>query len=258
MNNSYGANGSSIQDIEREIDRDRSHFSETLSALESKLSPGQLVDQALGYAKRNGSDFSDNLVRSVANNPIPTILTGIGVAWMALSQNTSHAGGYSRNPSHNGAGLSEKMHRAKDKTQGFEDQMSRTAHQTGERARDLADEARHSAHEISARGRQQWEHTSQQAVNFFEENPLAIGAAAIAIGALIGAALPLTSREKELLGSKGEQLMDQVQAKTEETKETATEAGKAVAEAAKEQTAKVKPDDQKADHEPAPGSIERF
>lgn len=247
MNNHSGANGSSIQDIEREIDRDRSHFSATLSALESKLSPGQLVDQALGYAKRNGGDFSDNLVKSVANNPIPTILTGIGMAWMALNQNSSQSGSYPPSRS-NGAGLSEKMSQAKDRAKGYEDQLSNSAHQAGDRAHDMANEARHSAQEIGARGREQWQRTSQQAVSFFENNPLAIGAAAVAIGSLIGAALPLTSREKELLGQKGEEMVDEVQAKAETAKDKATEAGKAAAQAAKEQAQEPEAKDQSSEH----------
>lgn len=246
-NNNSGANGSSIQDIERGIDRDRSHFSETLSALEKKLSPGQLVDQALHYAKRNGGDFSDNLVKSVANNPIPTILTGVGMAWMALNQNSSpsesHAPGRS-----NGAGWSEKMTQAKDKAKGYEGQFSDSAHQAGDKAYDMANEARHSAQELGTRGKQQWQRTSQQAVHFFEENPLAIGAAAVAIGALIGAALPLTSREKELLGHKGEEMVHDVQATAESAKDTATEASIAAAQAAKDSAAESKPGAQSSDH----------
>lgn len=246
-NNHSGANGSSIQDIEREIDRDRSHFSETLSALENKLSPGQLVDQALSYAKRNGGDFSDNLVKSVANNPIPTILTGIGVAWMALNQTSSHSGDCEPNRS-NGAGLSDKMSQAKNKAKGYEGQISDSAHQASDKAQDMANKARHSAQEIGARSKQQWQRTSQQAVSFFEENPLAIGAAAVAIGALIGTSVPLTSREKQSLGRAGEQMVDEAQASAESAKDTATEAGKAAAQAAKDTTAEPKASERTTEH----------
>lgn len=232
-NDLHSASNGSIKDIEREIDRDRSHFSETLSALENKLSPGQIVDQALGYAKRNGGDFSDNLVRTVASNPIPTILTGIGVAWMALSQNSSSlAGNQSTGSFTHGSGLSDSWSNAKDKASGYEGELSGAAHRAGERAQQMAGDARHSAHEISARGRQQWQRTSRQAWHFFEENPLAIGAAAVAIGTLIGSAIPVTEREKAMLGQAGEQMVDEAKTAVDSARQTATEAGKAGAQAA--------------------------
>lgn len=231
-----------IKDIEREIDRDRAHFSETLSALESKFSPGQMVDQALDYARRNGGDFSDNLVKTIANNPLPTILTGIGVAWMAMSQGRANAqpdygshnttgtsyetGSYGAN----GSNGSSKLAGAKDKAKGLGD----SAHKVGDRASQLAGNARHSAEDMSARGRQQWARTSNNAVHFFQENPLAVGAAAVAIGALLGAAIPATAREKELMGSKGAQVADKAKSMAEDAKQTATEAGKAGIQAAKD------------------------
>lgn len=244
MNNNHSGSNGSIQDIEREIDRDRSHFSETLSALESKLSPGQIVDQALGYAKRNGGDFSDNLVRTVTSNPIPTIITGIGMAWMALNQNSSTAAHQYGHSSSNGSGLSDKLSDAKGKAQGFEDNLSDSAHRASERANQMAGDARHSAQEISARGRLQWERTSRQAVNFFEENPLAIGAAAIAIGTLIGSAIPSTAREKELLGEAGEQMVDEAKGMADSAKKTASEAGRAGVQAAEERVKETKPSTQ--------------
>lgn len=237
MNNQSNSNGS-IRDIEREIDQDRSHFADTLSALENKLSPGQLVDQALGYAKKNGGDFSDNLVRTISNNPIPTILTGIGVAWMAIQGRSNHPPGYNSSDryyetgSHNGSG--SKLSGVRDKTNQLKGGLSDSAHRAGDKAHRIADNARNSAHGMSDRGRHQWERTAHSARNFFEENPLAVGAAAIAIGALIGAALPATSREKELLGSSGEQAINKAKSMASDVKHTASDAGRAGMQAAKE------------------------
>lgn len=249
MSNS-NSNGS-IRDIERGIEQDRSHFAETLSALESRLSPGQLVDQALGYAKKNSGDFSDNLVKTISNNPIPTILTGIGVAWMAINQNRGVSnGGYSSSdsyyePGSYAGGSGSKLGGAKDKAgelkgsagakaSGMKSNMSDSAHRAGDKAHHLADQARHSAADMSDRSRQQWQRTSSGARNFFAENPLAVGAAAVAIGALIGAALPVSSREREMLGDTGEQALEKAKSMASDAKHTATEAGKAGAQAAKE------------------------
>lgn len=251
MNSHSNSNGS-IKDMEREIDQDRTHFAQTLSALEEKFSPGQIVDQALGYAKRNGGDFSNNLVKTVSNNPIPTILTGIGLAWMAVSQNRNtggsqyrdsdsyyEPGSYAGTTSTTGSSSSSKLSGAKDgakeKASGMKNSLSSSADHASERAHALSDNARHSARDMSDRGRQQWERTSTNARSFFQENPLAVGAAAVAIGALIGAALPVSSRERELLGSTGEQAIDRAKSMAKDAKDTATEAGKAGVQAAKDQ-----------------------
>lgn len=242
MSTHSNSNGS-IKDIEREIDQDRTHFAQTLSALEDKFSPGQIVDQALGYARKNGGDFSNNLVKTISSNPIPTILTGIGLAWMAVSQNRNdNTSSYRSSDSYYEPGSytgtssgSSKLSGAKEKAAGVKSSLSSSAGHASDRAHELSDSARASARDMSERSRQQWERTSTNARSFFQENPLAVGAAAIAIGALIGAALPVSSREKELLGSTGERAMDRAKSYAKDAKDTATEAGKAGMQAAKEQ-----------------------
>jgi ElaB/YqjD/DUF883 family membrane-anchored ribosome-binding protein len=74
------------EDIERGINRTRANLSDTLDAISSKLTPGQMMDQALQYMRTSlPADFSSNLADSVRNNPVPVALIGVGIAWMAMS-----------------------------------------------------------------------------------------------------------------------------------------------------------------------------
>lgn len=74
------------EDIERDLSRTRANLSGTLEAISSKLTPGQMMDQALQYMRTSlPADFSSNLATSVRNNPIPVALIGVGIAWMAMS-----------------------------------------------------------------------------------------------------------------------------------------------------------------------------
>ena len=73
--------------LEREIDQTRADMDRTLGALERKLSPGQLLDQAMDFAREHGGEFASNLGRSVKENPMPALLTVVGVAWMLASNN---------------------------------------------------------------------------------------------------------------------------------------------------------------------------
>jgi len=79
--------------IERDLEDTRSRIDSTIDALQQKLSPGEMVDQAMTYFKEGGGvDFSRNLARSVRDNPVPVALIGIGVGWLMLSGSRSGRG----------------------------------------------------------------------------------------------------------------------------------------------------------------------
>ena len=76
----------SAAEIEREVREERAHVEQTLDAIQDRLSPGQLVDQAVTYIRTSGgSDFVRNLGDSVRQNPIPIALVGVGLAWMMIA-----------------------------------------------------------------------------------------------------------------------------------------------------------------------------
>src|SRR4051794_23165308 len=80
------------EDIQAEIARTRSEMDATLSAIEQRLTPGQLVDQGLDYLRRSGArEFASNLGTSVKDNPLPVSLVGIGLAWLMATGKSSGA-----------------------------------------------------------------------------------------------------------------------------------------------------------------------
>ena len=66
------------------------------------------------------------------------------------------------------------------------------------------------------------------------ENPLAVGATAAAVGALVGLALPSTPTENRLMGERRDELMHQAKDRVQETVKETTEKVKAVATEAKD------------------------
>jgi hypothetical protein len=84
----------SAAEIEREVQESRADIEHTLGAIQERLSPGQLVDQALGYFRGGrGADFARNLGDSIAANPIPIALMGVGLAWMMMGGQRSARNG---------------------------------------------------------------------------------------------------------------------------------------------------------------------
>lgn len=71
--------------IEKEIEQTRTSMDKTLDALQEKLSPGQLVDQLLTYAKSGPGGYFSNLGHTVQQNPVPVALVGVGLGWLMMS-----------------------------------------------------------------------------------------------------------------------------------------------------------------------------
>ena len=73
--------------IESELEQTRARLGTHLDELTRRLSPGQLLDEGLGYVRDgDGADFVRNLREQVRDNPMPAVLTGIGIAWLAMSR----------------------------------------------------------------------------------------------------------------------------------------------------------------------------
>lgn len=82
--------------LERDLNETRSRLDRDLTQLQERLSPGQVLDDVLTYFRgADGTDFGRRLMDGIRANPMPVVLTGVGVAWMMASRprGGSEAGG---------------------------------------------------------------------------------------------------------------------------------------------------------------------
>jgi len=82
----------SPEEIEREINELRAQISDTLDAVQRKLSPGQILDQALNYA-RDGGEFAARIGRGMRDNPLPAALFGLSLGWLWYAGSRSDRAG---------------------------------------------------------------------------------------------------------------------------------------------------------------------
>lgn len=213
----------SPDEILAEIERTRSELDSTLSAIEHRLTPGQLVDQGLDYLRHSGAnEFARNLGGSVKHNPMPVTLVGIGLAWlMASGRNSGPSQSWSSGESAAGK-MSEAAGSAKEKVSRAGESISQTARAARERLSQAGSGAR-----------QQYERVRGGYDSIVREQPLALGAIGIAIGAALAAALPRTRKEDELMGEASERLTEKAKEAGKEqlgkTQEVAKKAAGAVA-----------------------------
>jgi Protein of unknown function (DUF3618) len=271
----------SPEQIEDEIRGTRREIDRTLSALQSKLSPGQLLDQTLAYLKGGGGEFAANFGRTISANPVPVTLVGLGLAWMMISGQARAPvernrpgdwrsnGEYAPNGGQDDTGgpelakdgpdggsriaragesIQQGMSRIREAVEGTRDAAAGYGHAARETAESVKERAGDYAHAAWERGVRAKESTAQT----LQEYPVLVGVLGLAAGALAAALLPGTRREDALIGEKADALKRSV---TDAVRETAKEATEAVAAAANE-----KPPPETADmqvHDPQAGSLER-
>ena len=85
------SNDKSSAQIERELDAQRTRIEARIGEIRERLSPGQLLDEALSYTKNGGAHFAANLGQQVSANPMPAALVGVGLAWLIASNTQKRA-----------------------------------------------------------------------------------------------------------------------------------------------------------------------
>lgn len=193
---------------------------------------------------RHGSNFG----HVVRDNPLPVALIGAGVGWLLMSywrSNGSAQRSYEA-PETSATGEGERTGRAgrvlpsdvKQRAYSAYDSARRTASDTVSAARErvsrLGEDLRGRARDLGSAATDRAQKVSHDLGEMIEERPLMLGAAGLVIGAALGAVLPRTRYEDEMLGETRDELtrsaaefgreqLDKAQRVVERTVETVRE-----------------------------------
>lgn len=266
----------SPDEIESDIARTRADFSSTIDAIQHKLSPSEMMDNAVDYAlNTTPGAFSMNLVNSVRDNPIPVALIGIGIAWLfAADRRRVEYEPVARYPrslrrpvrsgyegmdeadylaaQDYGAGGTDEglMQRMASKTsetaQGLKEsasnvgqKISETASAVTGRVQQAGESAQARMSEVGRRSQMQMERAKDRFGQMMDEQPLVLGALGLAIGAALGAAIPSTRRENEMMGNVRDDLLERAKETAREQAETLKQSAQRVADTAKQEVERV-------------------
>lgn len=196
----------------------------------------------VGDMGERAMDTGTSLMDSIRANPIPSALMGIGLGWFLMNRSSSGQGSYgayrrsttdygtyedyypyegrSRMEDAKGA-VGDTASRAQE-TVG--DVASRAQETVGQVADTMQEKAEVLAEEVQARAGR-FTRTTQYHAGRVEDRfqemvrttPMGVVAAAAAVGAAVGMALPGTQRENEVMGEARDNLMQQARSTTEET-----------------------------------------
>jgi hypothetical protein len=264
-----------VSELEREVDSERERLSATIDELRSRASMQSVVDQVVKAVAENGGDVSRNLGRSLRDNPLAAILTGVGIAWLMAGpgrqaerwegerwdEENDVYGLYGRerleagegaeasSPSYGGewpagtddeegGGLRERAADAagriggvvSDAAEGLRERAAgagRSAggamHAAGSAMHHAGDAVRRRAAATSRGARRRGASVQDGLDTLIREQPLVLGAIAMALGAAVGGALPRSRVEDRVMGAQSDRAMAAVRTGVAETAGAVTE-----------------------------------
>lgn len=229
----------------RDADAARSQLEHTLDELRERFTPGRMLDEALDYSRDgNVSQFVRNFGDQVKHNPLPIALVGAGLAWLMLGRGGSNHHAPAdiearyRVSGDDLSSLDPDAHEPsiKDKASQAASQAANTAGAAFASAADTAagtyERATRTASDIAggvSRGASRMSHraadmrrkTSEGASRMVEDHPLVLGVLGLALGAVLGSALPGTKMEDQLAGDASEKIKRQARDEVSEQAEKA-------------------------------------
>lgn len=236
---------------------------QTIDQVQDRLDPRHLVNNA----KRS-------MIDTIRDNPVPSIIAGLSLGYLIFSGSdddkerrhyqrtygyasgypaagyrtgaqyrTRYAEPYPQGPTmrsgvayQQGSGSSgeDLRARAQHAADDAKQKAGDAADQARAKAEGVADQAQHLAHDAQ----QQMYRAKSGLEHFVEDNPLAAGALAAGLGALLGGLIPTTPQEDRLMGEASDALKERAKHAAEDTLEQAKHAAEAVASDAKDEAQK--------------------
>ncbi len=233
-----------------EIERTRAGMSETIDAIQERLSPENLKEQAKDRVKEatvgRAREARSSIVDTVRANPLPAALTGIGLGWLLVNARRQSSeqlryrdrayayppvGDYSsryEDEGADGSSAAQAAERASDK-------LGETTGRAQDKAGELASRTHDGASQLSDQAQYQVRRASDGFQRVLQENPLTVGALAVGVGAAIGLAIPETSKEHEVMGQARDNLVESAQETVQETQQKVQQVAEEARSAAKDE-----------------------
>jgi ElaB/YqjD/DUF883 family membrane-anchored ribosome-binding protein len=223
------------EQIEDDIRTTRRNIDDKIERIQQRLSPGDVVDNVIDFAKTNGGALAGSVGRTVRDNPVPIAMIGAGIVWLALSTRSRYQA------------------EAADEADTVDDNDNDSdTHTLRDRATALRDDVRDRAGKIGRQARIQALRAKKSSGRFVKDHPILVGAAGIALGAAVAASLPRSEREDRAFGEhsdrakeaarsaavkEGRKIQDAAKAAVTKAKEAAEKKASEVAESVKDDAA---------------------
>ena len=211
------------------------------------------VERVATNTTETAKGFRAGLIETIKQNPMPAALTGLGLGWLMMNRSSTpssgqaaypsgsygsyrSSGGYDGTTSDGGQNVAGKVADQAQETAGqvagqVQETVGQVANQVQGAAGQVVDQVQHTADQV--------QHQAQRVEDRFRlmlnQNPLPLGAAALAVGGAIGLALPGTRREQALMGEAREALGERVEETAQDALQKVQRVGEEVQETVKKE-----------------------
>jgi ElaB/YqjD/DUF883 family membrane-anchored ribosome-binding protein len=217
-------------EIESDIEQTRERMSAEIGAIGEKLSPEHIKERAkeavvekvhnvTSRVGRKTRETGSGLVEMVKGNPLAATMVGAGITWLIAGRNRRHSEwenghtseftGYSEPGDWQSRDLSEENgeSRAREVIGSARHKAGEVAEKAKDTAQEMAGKAKGAAQHLTQEAGQRARQAQYRARGFFDESPIIAAAGVLVLGAIVGAALPHTRKEDEILGPARDNLM---------------------------------------------------
>ena len=266
----YTAANKTPAEIEADIRRTRAEMDETFDALGTRLHPDYIKEQAKDAIRSTARDAGSSMIDTLRDNPVPSLIAALSVGWLIakggkdsrdydydraysvpydrygrpLSGYDRYRADYYADPTARAAYAGTYAGGTYDSGSSLADQASGAAADAKAKAGQAAGKVQDAASDAADTVSREAQHLAQQAQRYgrraenwlerqINQNPIGVGAAALAAGALVGLAVPGTDWEDEQLGQKSDELMRKAKSAAEEKLDQAKQVASEVADEAK-------------------------
>jgi ElaB/YqjD/DUF883 family membrane-anchored ribosome-binding protein len=224
-----------VAEIRAEIEETRIEMGGTLNELGERLDPGHLMDQAkenvreatIGRVEETAKGMSDMVMETIKRNPVPAALAGAGLALLWTNRSSGNGNRHQADSRYAGGSGTTAMYGRQaygDMEQGLGSKAASVATDIRDNVAGAAGQVSETIGEVGQTVGQGAQEVGWRFERFMESSPLAMGAIAIGAGAVVGAVIPETPKERELLGEAsravGETVRDTVSQATDEAEAT--------------------------------------
>jgi len=192
------------------------------------------VETMAHTASERAGGWRQTLVETVKANPLPAAVVGLGLGWMFLNRpGKAETGSYGSPagprryaPPAYGAGVYggggfEPVSSERPGVGGLAENGQQTVGRAAEKAQQTASQVAGQVQETGGQVVDQVQAQASRAQSFLqhqlEENPLLVGAVALALGGVLASTVPMTPREDELMGDARDRVMGTASELTQDT-----------------------------------------
>jgi ElaB/YqjD/DUF883 family membrane-anchored ribosome-binding protein len=247
INRGRSSNGNSKkEDLKAEIEHTRSRIGGELGAITHKFSSEHIKSEAKSRVRRAGrraKHAGASLPQTARNNPVPLMVIGLGVGWLAVEawrragavpeeyeleldvEPSEYEGSY--------VAVTEAPPTEAGERPGIKERASEAMQRAGEVKTEALERSRHGVQRIGQTARSGAHQVRSRFGDMLEDNPLAVGAVAVGVGAAVGLLLPSSSAEDRWFGEQRDRMLERARDKASEVGDAARgalEAGRDTAE----------------------------